>query len=38
MGDLVMTLFLKVGSKNNFCIRETQENLIENLIENSFTN
>jgi len=27
---LVMNLFLRVGNKNNFCIRETQENLIEN--------
>jgi len=26
----VMNLFLKVGSKNNSCIRKTQENLIEN--------
>ena len=26
----VMDLFLKVGSKNNSCIRETQENSIEN--------
>jgi len=26
----VMNLFLKVGSKNNSCIRKTQENSIEN--------
>jgi len=26
----VMNLFLKVGNKNNLCIRETQENSIEN--------
>ena len=30
----IMILFLKVGSKNNSCIREIQENSIEN----SFTN
>jgi len=27
---IAMNLFLKVGNKNNSCIRETQENLIEN--------
>jgi len=27
---VVMNLFLRVGNKNNSCIRETQENLIEN--------
>ena len=26
----VMNLFLRVGDKNNSCIRETQENPIEN--------
>ena len=26
----VMNLFLRVGNKNNSCIRETQENSIEN--------
>ena len=27
--DTVMNLFLRVGNKNNSCIRETQENSIE---------
>jgi len=31
----VMNLFLRVGSKNNSCIRETQENSIEFLIQSS---
>ena len=30
-----MNLFLKVGSKNNSCIRETQENSIEFLVQSS---
>ena len=33
--DNVMILFLRVGSKNNSCIRETQENSIEFLIQSS---
>ena len=28
-----MNLFLRVGSKNNSCIRETQENSIENSVQ-----
>ena len=32
---IVMNLFLRVGSKNNSCIRETQENLIEFLSQSS---
>jgi len=31
----VMNLFLRVGSKNNSCIRETQENSIEFLVQSS---
>ena len=31
---LVMNLFLRVGNKNNSCIRGTQENSIENLFTN----
>ena len=31
----VMNLFLRVGNKNNSCIRETQENLIEFLRQSS---
>ena len=31
----VMILFLRVGSKNNSCIRETQENSIEFLVQSS---
>ncbi len=31
----VMNLFLRVGNKNNSCIRETQENSIEFLIQSS---
>ena len=30
ISSLVMNLFLRVGNKNNSCIRETQENSIEN--------
>ena len=30
--DSVINLFLRVGNKNNPCIRETQENLIENSV------
>ena len=30
-----MNLFLRVGSKNNSCIRETQENSIEFLVQSS---
>ena len=33
--DNVMNLFLKVGNKNNPCIRETQENSIEFLRQSS---
>ena len=32
-----MNLFLKVGSKNNSCIRETQENSIEFLVQSSLS-
>jgi len=31
----VMNLFLRVGDKNNPCIRVTQENLIENSVQDS---
>ena len=31
----VMNLFLRVGSKNNSCIREIQENSIEFLVQSS---
>ena len=31
----VMNLFLKVGDKNNPCIRVTQENSIENSVQDS---
>ena len=31
----VMNLFLRVGIKNNSCIRETQENLIEFQVQSS---
>jgi len=31
----VMILFLKVGNKNNSCIRETQENSIEFIVQSS---
>jgi len=31
----VMNLFLRVGNKNNSCIRETQENSIEFLVQSS---
>ena len=31
----VMNLFLRVGNKNNSCIREIQENLIEFLVQSS---
>ena len=31
----VMNLFLRVGNKNNSCIRETQENSIEFLRQSS---
>ena len=31
----VMTLILRVGYKNNSCITETQENLIENFVQDS---
>ena len=30
-----MNLFLRVGNKNNSCIREIQENLIEFLVQSS---
>ena len=30
-----MNLFLRVGNKNNSCIRETQENSIEFLVQSS---
>ena len=30
-----MNLFLRVGSKNNSCIRKTQENSIEFLVQSS---
>jgi len=32
---IVMNLFLRVGNKNNSCSRETQENLIEFLVQSS---
>ena len=32
-----MNLFLRVGSKNNSCIRETQENLIKFLVQSSLS-
>ena len=32
-----MNLFLRVGDKNNPCIRVTQENLIENSVQNSLS-
>ena len=31
----VMNLFLRVGDKNNPCIRVTQENSIENSVQDS---
>ena len=30
-----MNLFLRIGNKNNSCIRETQENSIEFLVQSS---
>ena len=32
---IVMNLFLRVGNKNNSCIRETQENSIEFQVQSS---
>ena len=32
-----MNLFLRVGDKNNPCIRVTQENLIENSVQDSLS-
>ena len=32
-----MNLFLRVGNKNNPCIRVTQENLIENSVQDSLS-
>jgi len=31
----IINLFLRVGNKNNPCMRETQENLIENSVQDS---
>ena len=31
----IINLILRVGYKNNSCIRETQENLIENSVQDS---